>query len=74
MRKNIILAIVLGVTSLISVSIFISMLNYAITFKEWYSFLTLKEAIMFVVISGIILLLSLIFMIINIVKAYKKGK
>lgn len=73
MKKQVILIAFYAIICLISTIIFISMLNYSITFQDWYSFLSLKNAIIVVVISGLVLVLSFILMIIKIIGLSRKN-
>ena len=73
MKKSVILIVLYAIICLISTIIFISMLNYSITFQDWYSFLSLKNAIIVVVISGLILVMSFILMIIKIIGLNRKS-
>lgn len=73
MKKQVILIVLYAIICLISAIIFISMLNYSITFQDWYSFLSLKNAIIVVVISGLVLVLSFILMIIKIIGLSRKN-
>lgn len=73
MKKSVILIVLYAIICLISTIIFIGMLNYSITFQDWYSFLSLKNAIIVVVISGLVLVLSFILMIIKIIGLNRKS-
>lgn len=73
MKKSVISIVLYAIICLISTIIFISMLDYSITFQDWYSFLSLKNAIIVVVISGLVLVLSFILMIIKIIGLNRKS-
>ncbi len=59
---------------LVSIPIIISLTNYAAYFQPWYSFLTLKEAIIYLILFSVLALISLSFLIFSIYKLIKNKK
>lgn len=59
---------------LVSIPIIISLANYAAYFQPWYSFLTLKEAIIYLILFSVLALISLSFLIFSIYKLIKNKK
>ena len=60
MKKRIILLVTLSLIAALSILLLIPMINYVVTFEEWYSFMTLNKAIATVVLLIISLVSSVI--------------
>lgn len=57
MKKRIFLLVTLGVIVLVSIMLLIPMINYVITYEDWFSFMTFNGAV-FTVICLFIMLFS----------------
>ena len=71
MKKRIILLVTLSLIAALSILLLIPMINYVVTFEEWYSFMTLKKAIATVVlliISLVSSVIAIIFLALNMKK------
>lgn len=71
MKKRIILLVTLSLIAALSILLLIPMINYVVTFEEWYSFMTLNKAIATVVlliISLVSSVIAIIFLALNMKK------
>lgn len=77
MRNSKIFITIIAMSSIIflaSIPIIISLANYAAYFQPWYSFLTLKEAIIYLILFSVLALISLSSLIFSIYKLIKNKK
>lgn len=71
MKKRIILLVTLSLIASLSILLLIPMINYVVTFEEWYSFMTLKKAIatvILLIISVVSSVIAIIFLALNMKK------
>lgn len=72
--KFILLLIGTSMLLVISLILAISHINYAVSYEDWYSYMTLENAIIVSVVCMIIAFLSLFIIVYSIVKIVKANK